>query len=312
MMRSLFSGILLLTAGCSSTPAAGADAGDGAAPTNEGGQAPEASAPAAWPGPSNTGVPPGTTLTPYTDSCVITVDGTVIDSKTVNCDISIQAANVMIKNTKVNGRVALDADQPSSKQWSFTIQDSEVDAGAVQLSAVSDGNMTVLRCNLYGGENEVHCSENALTCTVQDSWLHGQYLPDDQPWHLGGFQSNGGTNIVVRHNTIVCDHAANSLGEGCTGDLNLIPDFAPVSGATIDSNFFGANLGSAYCTYGGEKSTSQYPHADHVVYTNNVFQRGSNSLCAAYGPVTGFDINGVGNQWINNTWEDGTVVPPEN
>ena len=138
-------------------------------------------------------------------------------------------------------------------------------------------------------------------------------MPDDQPWHLGGFQSNGGTNIVITHNNIVCDHAQNSLGEGCTGDLNLIPDFAVVSNVTVDHNYFGANIDASYCTYGGEKSTSPYPHADHVVYTNNVFQRGTNQMCGAFGPVTGFDVNGAGNQWTNNTWEDdSTAVPPEN
>src|SRR5262249_34971708 len=152
-----------------------------------------------------------------------------------------------------------------------------------------------LRSNIHGGETAVHCSENAVTCTVLDSWLHGQYLPPDQPWHLGGFQSNGGTNIVIRHNYIVCDHAVNAVDGGCTGDLNLIPDFAAVSHATIDSNYFGANLDGSYCTYGGEKSTSPYPHADHVVYTNNVFQRGTNRMCGSYGPVTSFNVGGVGN-----------------
>jgi hypothetical protein len=218
----------------------------------------------------------------------------------------------MVKNSKVNGLVFLDADLPGASAWSYTLQDSEVDGGMQQRAAVSDGNMTVLRANIHGGETGVHCSENAVSCTVQDSWLHGQYIPPTAPWHLGGFQSNGGTNILIVHNNIICDTPVNSVGEGCTGDLNLIPDFAVVSGVTVDSNFFGANIGSAYCTYGGEKSTSPYPHADHVVYQNNVFQRGTNSLCADYGPVTGFNINGVGNQWINNTWEDGGDVPPEN
>jgi hypothetical protein len=49
-----------------------------------------------------------------------------------------------------------------------------------------------------------------------------------------------------------------------------------------------------------------------VVYQNNIFEHGTNNLCAAYGPVTGFNSNGIGNQWINNTWEDGSSVNPEN
>jgi hypothetical protein len=135
-------------------------------------------------------------------------------------------------------------------------------------------------------------------------------MPNGVDWHLGGFQSNGGTNIQLVHNTVVCDHPVNDVGGGCTGDINLIPDFATVSHVTLDRNFLGANIDGSYCTYGGEKSTTPYPHADHVVYTGNVFQRGVNGKCGAYGPVTGFDVDGVGNQWTNNVWEDGTSVPP--
>lgn len=313
----LFLLLLASAAGCGSTgastntPDAGPEADAGEGP--DAGNPPDGGGPGVngWPDATNTGVPPGTKLQPYGDSCTITQAGTVIDSKIINCDLSIHAANVLIKNSKITGLVVLDTDLPGADQWSYTLQDSEVNGGTVQRAAVSDGNMTVLRCNIYGGETAVHCGEKAVSCVVHDSWLHGQYLPDDEPWHLGGFQSNGGTNIEIKHNNIVCDHAPNPLGEGCTGDLNLIPDFAVVSHVTVDSNWFGANVGASYCTYGGEKSTSPYPHADHVVYTNNVFERGTNSKCGAYGPVTGFNAQGTGNQWTNNKWSDGPEVPPE-
>ena len=268
--------------------------------------------PGEFPGPTNTGVPAGTTLTDYTGPCTISVDNTVIDAQHVRCDLSIQAANVTITRSHIDGIIALDTDRAGSSSWSFTLQDSEVSAGMQQLAAVSDGNSTIIRANIHGGETAVHCGEHASTCVVRDSWLHGQLIPADANWHLGGFLSNGGTNVELTHNTIVCDAPANPLGEGCTGDLNLIPVFAAISHVTIEHNLLGANVGSAYCTYGGENSTSPYPHADHVVYTNNVFERGTNGRCADYGPVTGFDVNGTGNVWTNNTWDDGTPVAPEN
>jgi hypothetical protein len=265
-----------------------------------------------WPGPSNTGVPAITVLTTYNGPCTITTAGTVIDSKLVNCDLSIQAANVMIKNSKVNGQVILDSDIAGSSQWSFTLQDSEVDAGKVQMAAVGWGNLHVVRSNIHGGVTAVQCEEKSVSCLIEDSYLHGQYIPDNQPWHLGGFLSDGGQNITIRHNFVVCDHAVNSVGGGCTGDINLIPNFAPINGALIEHNLLGANIGSAYCTYGGEKSGSTYPHSYNVVYRDNVFKRGSNGKCADYGPVTGFSSSNSGNQWINNVYEDGVIVPPEN
>ncbi len=265
-----------------------------------------------FPGPTTTGVPAGTALTNYTGPCDITTANTVIDSKTVNCGLGIKAANVMIKNSKVLGGVWLDTDIAGSSAWSMTIQDSEVDVGAQQLASVLAGNMTVLRSNIHGGETAVQCEEKSVSCVVQDSYLHGQFLPPDQPWHLGGFLSDGGGNHRLTHNYVVCDHPQNALGEGCSGDINLIPNFATASGIVIENNLLGANVDSAYCTYGGEKSTSPYPHGDHITYRNNIFQRGTNGLCAAYGPVTDFNVNGTGNVWTNNKWTDGTAVDPEN
>jgi len=75
----------------------------------------------------------------------------------------------------------------------------------------------------------------------------------------------------------------NSTGGGCTGDINLIPHFGPLHGALIQGNLLGANIGSSFCTYGGAGVENP---ADHIVYKDNVFQRGTNGRCAAYGPVT--------------------------
>jgi hypothetical protein len=265
-----------------------------------------------WPGPDNTGVPLGTVLTTYDGPCTITVAETVIDSKIVNCSLAVMAANIVLRNSKVNGSVILDTNRTDSSLWSLTIQDSEVDAGTDPISAVGWGNVAVIRSNIHGGATAVQCEENSISCLVQDSYLHGQYLPDDQPWHLGGFLSDGGQNITLRHNYVVCDHAANSLGTGCTGDINLIPNFAAINGALIEHNLFGANMDLAYCTYGGERSNSPTPHSYNVAYKDNVFQRGKSKICGAYGLVTGFNIKNTGNQWINNRFEDGAIVYPAN
>ncbi|HTM83326.1 MAG TPA: hypothetical protein VL179_00205 [Mycobacterium sp.] len=107
------------------------------------------------------------------------------------------------------------------------------------------------------------------------------------------------------------DTPVNSVGEGCTGDLNLFGDFAVVSHVVGDSNYLGANTGSSYCLYGGSAGSKQYPRADHVIISNSVFQRGTNRKCGAYGPVSSFDVNGTGNVWENNAWDGGGTVPAE-
>jgi hypothetical protein len=228
----------------------------------------------------------------------------------------VNAANLVVKNSKINGRVWMDqdVDNGSSGHHSVSLTDTEVDSGYGDYPTICCGRYTLLRVNAHGGHNAAQCENNDTYCTITDSWLHGQLdgkSLGSNGWHLGGFLSDGSDNITLKHNTVACDHVAEGDG-GCTGDINLIPNFAPVHGAQIDSNLMVANIDSAFCTYGGEKSTSQYPHSDHVVYSNNVFQRGTNSNCADYGPVTSFNVNGTGNQWTNNVWQNGGTVAPAN
>jgi hypothetical protein len=262
-----------------------------------------------WPGPSNTGIPAGHALTAYTGPCKIALDNTVLDGKLVTCQLNIQASNITIRNSKVIGGIWLDGDLPGSSSWSVTIEDTEVDGGPNDLPSIGNANVNVIRANIYGGHNGVQCDETSVFCTVRDSWIHDQYQPPDRDSHLGGFLSNGGQNIVLRHNFIVCDAPVNKLGGGCTGNINLIPNFKAIDGAVIEHNLLGANLDSSYCTYGGEKSTSETPHSFNIIYKDNIFQRGRNRRCAAYGPVTGFNWAGSGNAWINNRWDDGAIVP---
>ncbi|HTJ39023.1 MAG TPA: PKD domain-containing protein [Dactylosporangium sp.] len=274
---------------------------------------------AGWPGPTNTGVPAGTTLTTYTGPCTITADDTVIDSQTVNCDLIIRASNVTITKSKVNGVIWLDVDNPGADAWSLTMTDSEVDIGVRQIQAICCGNLTLLRVNAHGGETATACEEKSLHCSITDSWLHGQGMPEDVDWHLGGFLSDGTRGagctgtwcIELVHNTVACDHPMNNLQGGCTGDINLIPNFATASRVRIANNYLVANTDLAFCTYGGDKTTSPFPKGDHISYENNVFQRGSNGLCGGYGPVTDFDDTSPGNVWTGNVWEDdGSTVPP--
>jgi len=189
--------------------------------------------------------------------------------------------------------------------------DSEVNVGEVEEPAVFEGAMTIVRSNIHGGITSVQCGDKAAQCIIQDSWLHGQLMPANVDWHLGGFHSIGGTNYSLTHNTVVCDTPVNNVGGGCSGDIVFIPYDKNISHALVQHNLMGANQDGSYCTYGGDKDSAGY-FATYMVYKDNVFQRGNNRLCGAYGPVTGFNTSNIGNQWSNNTWADGGDVPADN
>lgn len=289
------------TASASAGPSATASA---ATATRPSAVAPAPPVQGGYPGPNNTGVPGGVTLTDYTGPCTITKANTVIDKKSVNCRLDINAKNVVIKRSRVNSQV--DADDGATVR----IEDSEVNGGRAQVAAVGFANVTILRSNIHGGHTSVACYAN---CLVQDSWLHGQYLASGADWHLNGLLSNGGSNVKLIHNTVSCDAQENSAGGGCTGNIAIFGDFSPVTDFTFDRNLFVANIEMPYCIYGGYDERSLKPHgpdAKRIIFTNNVFQRGTNKKCAYYGSNTSFNPRADGNVWSNNVWDDGTKLDP--
>jgi hypothetical protein len=204
-----------------------------------------------------------------------------------------------------------------NRSWSLTLTDSEVVGQNGDYPAITNGNVTIARANIHGGHNGLECQEHSAHCQLRDSWIHGQWQSSTGDTHLGGFLALGeqvacngthGNCVELIHNTIVCDPPVNVSGGGCTGDINLLPHWGPLKGAVIQNNYLGGNAGASFCTYGG--NGMEYP-ASHVVYTGNVFQRGTNWKCAAYGPATNFSIAGVGNAWLNNKYDDGAPVGPQ-
>src|SRR4051812_3852426 len=79
-----------------------------------------------FPGPSNTGVPKGISLSRYRGPCRITTARKVIRRKLVNCHrLEIAARGVAIWNSRINGSVQVE------RPHSVTVVDSTIDAGEV-------------------------------------------------------------------------------------------------------------------------------------------------------------------------------------
>jgi Domain of unknown function (DUF4082) len=272
------------------------------APTGSTAPAPAPSG--SFPDASNTGVPDGKALTRYSGSCEIrsttTIDG--VDASSCSA-ILVKAPNVVIRNSLLP-RV----DATAGGNASVTVTDSTVKAGSWSDGAVWGYNITASRLDVTGGQHSFHCAGN---CTVTDSWLHDQYNPAGGAYHNNAFITNGGSNMVVRHNTLACTPTLNSSNGGCTADVSLFGDFESVTHVTVDNNLLKANNSSiSYCAYGGYQPTKAFKVSTFIVFTNNVFERGANRKCGVYGPVTSFQTGATGNQWSGNKWDDGTTLNP--
>lgn len=267
-----------------------------------------------FPGPSNTGIPAGTALTNYTGACTVTTANTTIDSKTMNCNLIIRAANVTVKNSKING----------GNIWiesgSLTLSDSEVNLGSnINDEGLRGSNFTVLRANMYGGKRQAWCIS---TCTVKDSYLHDQLSDPTGVTHESAVRVEQYTTLI--HNTILCNAPEFPPDAGCSADQTGYPDFAAIHDNTMDKNFYSATTGG-YCAYGGASNGKPYSNdpqnATNIKLTNNVFQRGTKPndrttiahtdkrryTCGLYGVTTAFDSSRPGFLASGNMWDDGLL-----
>lgn len=288
-----------------------------------------------WPGPSNTGPNASAgSMAIYGGSCTINSPNVTIDSKVVNCSpltVGASASNLVIKNSYVNGGVI------SNDTATFTIQDSFIN-NAVSYPACSDHscsaglyacgdpnnattdcgvgykNFTILRTEIINSNRAAYCES---TCTIKDSYFHGTNLWPDASNLAHASSVRAEQYLTLQHNALACDYTGpfNNGDIGCSADLSGYPDFTPILHNTIDKNLFMANnVGIGYCVYGGDSAGKPYSNdptnATYIVFTNNVFQRGNNGICGAYGPATDFTFSHTGNVWLNNKYDNGTAANP--
>jgi hypothetical protein len=282
------------TGSAGTTPAVAANCG-GAAANTPGGPDPWGGC---WPGPGNTGVPAGVSLSSYNGPCEISKD-TVITDETVNCALSVNSGNLTLDDSMVNGEVY------NNGSGSVLIEHSTLNGGSDMTETVLGSDLTILSSNLYGNQHEVYCGGD---CTIENSWLHDNYDFGSSD-HQNGFLSTGGDTYDLQHNTVGC------VG-GCTGDITFIPN-SDVSEATVSKNLLVAAPDAAYCLYPSSDAPSKPGVVEQMTITDNVFQRGANGTCATYGPVYGWDwptgtpnTDGFDNVWSGNTWDNGQALNP--
>lgn len=270
----------------------------------------------AFPDAACTGVPAGVTLTSYTGPCTITTANTVIDSKLVNCQLRPMAAGIVIRNSRIVGGVygATGRNAPS-----FTVTDSDLIAPQVnqtEANGLGEANFTAIRVDVTGGNRGVYCRFN---CVLRDSWVHGTNIASNSAAHASAVRQSQG-NLII-HNRLQCQANDNSAGGGCSADLTGYGDFEAVTNNRVEKNLFMATPGGA-CAYGGssgDDGTKPFGNQAHdIVFVDNVFEHGTRRgdhgtfNCGFYFPITDFNSARPGNQWINNRWDSGEVLPPAN
>ncbi|MEV3978254.1 hypothetical protein [Nonomuraea sp. NPDC049758] len=247
-----------------------------------------------WPGAGNTGVPDGTDLVKKTGSIVIKEDGKVIDGWDVTGDITVEADNVTIRNTRVRGQSDYWGILQREGFSGLTVEDSEIFGNGkvrTQFGILNQGKLITIR------RVDIHTISNGILTDqglVEDSYVHDpKYYSGD---HTDMIMSTGtaapGTELVIRHNTVI-----NTLDQ--TGAIALFQDFGVTRNVTVQGNFLAGGGWSLYAGAGAKGKSSNIKVIDNV-FSRRVWPKGGYA-----GPVSYWDANGPGNVWKGNSWEGG-------
>ncbi|MEV6596527.1 hypothetical protein AB0M36_06605 [Actinoplanes sp. NPDC051346] len=249
---------------------------------------------AGFPNAGTTGVPAGVTLKAATTTSLrIRKAGTVIDRADIRGEISVEANNVTIKNSRV----------VNAGNWGI-VQRPEVSGLVVKDSEIRGNGKDRLQyaiLNLGSGDisilrNDISGVSDALSTNV--GLIEGNYLHDPVYFdgdHTDMIQSNSGPpagqRLVIRHNTVV-----NTLEQ--TAAIALFQDFGVQHDATIEHNLL---AGGGYALYAGAgKLGTSY----NIRVIGNVFSREVFAKSGQYGAVAYWDSGGSGNVWQDNVWAD--------
>jgi hypothetical protein len=205
------------------------------------------------PGPDNTGVPPGTTLT-ASGRITVSTAGAVLNGLDVTAQgrepaISVNAPNVTIRNTRVRGNtIAL----IQNNSTGLVVEDSELInrpvAGQPNChNGIATGNFTARRLEITGCENGAEMFRGSVV--FEGNWIHDldnvgpSYVFGDAQPHTDGIQLNGGgANVVIRNNHI------DPLPPGQRGGTSAIIANTAGDNVRIEDNLIDGS-GSSYAIY---------------------------------------------------------------
>jgi hypothetical protein len=210
--------------------------------------------PGGFPDASNTGVPPGTVLTP-SGGMTINTAGAVIDAREITGQVVVNASNVTIRRSRIRSNAMYVIDNSST---GLVVEDSEIINRPVSgqnncHNGIGDSNYTVVRTEITGCENAANIGGDNVT--FADNYIHDldttgpSYVWGNDP-HTDGLQmSPGADNIVVRHNWI-----DPSSGSGVTSPI-IMGVNGSQSNVRIEDNYLDGR-GAAYAVYANRQPST--------------------------------------------------------
>jgi hypothetical protein len=193
-----------------------------------------------FPSAANTG--PTGTLAP-SGSISTTANGQVIQNLDISGSVQVRHNNVTIRNVRIRS-----AGQAISINGNtgLVVEDCELDGlNASPDAAIAEHNYTMRRCEILRHGEGPRINGNV---TLEDNYMHTFANWIASAAHQDGVQTTSGSNIVIRHNTILIDvDGANAaVFFGTFGGSNIVVERNLLSGASftlrVGSNYTGVTV----------------------------------------------------------------------
>jgi hypothetical protein len=245
-----------------------------------------------WPDATNTGTTGA--LTVVQGDVTLSTPGMVYSDRDVRGCISVRAKNVVIRNVRVTcpNWYAIGINTGIGDIWNAPdantlIEDVEINlAGSWEIKGIAFSGYTARRVHFYGGSDCAHMSTNvAIVDSFCDIPAGG---PQDGP-HYDGFQSDGGRNITIQHNTIRVPY-------GQTSAILMSTNTSPIRDVSIVNNLA---AGGGYTIYCGTDSGG--PVLGTLTFSGNRIARTYFTRGGQWGPTTSCPSGGA-------IWDD-TLKP---
>lgn len=237
-----------------------------------------------WPDETNTGTTGDLPIVPNT--VTLSTPGQVYENRDVRGCIVVKAKNVTIRNVKVrcaaNYAIAVNTGG-SSNPWNaadaaLVVENVDIDmAGQLEGKAIAFDGYTLRRAHIHGGSD---CGHFGVNVVIENTFCNiPAGGPADGP-HYDGYQSDGGRNIIIRHNTIRVPYAQ-------TAAILMSTNTSPIRDVSIVDNLVAGGGYSIYCgTDTGGPVQGSFTFSGNVV-ARTYFTRGG-----YWGPVTSCPATG--------------------
>jgi hypothetical protein len=258
-----------------------------------------------FPDATNTGVSPGVSLAPVNGAVTLDRPGEVYENKFVTGSISVKAPNVTIRNVKL--KVTDEGYGIRAFGWEGDVSGLKIDHVEIDLNGFTDtkgiafDGYTATHVWFHNG---LDCAHQGNNVTIADSFCDLPKLPRGSTSHADGFQSDGGHNLVYRHNTIRNPNDQTSA-------ILMSTNTSPITNVVIDDNLM---AGGGYTVYCGTDEGG--PSRGTTVYTNNIISKAFFSKGGYWGPTIKCDevTTNAGNTWDGTrqfpVGGSGTGTPP--